>query len=451
MLVLVRIIVLSLLLGGTIIFGILPIWIRPYLSSCQCSEFHHKRCATRKQRLATCFLIFFGGGVLLSTCLVRLIHEVHETFNEMLDNCLEAERNHSMYLAIIRNLETQDTKHKHVAIDENEILEEIINEVATESVWNLPLDRYAKYYETELENGTLRNSALCKYVAKTSFPFPEFITACGFFLIYFVEELIKSIIRCYHNANSGSFDLSSTENSCESKNDALMLQKIRSISLTELENISSSNKITSNCPPLKKNKTVIENIFIKTSHISFGPLGFRDIKKSVKNLNFFYGYDDIRELNVEGLDDFITILALSFNSIFEGFAVGFQHTEISTWMLFFSIALHKYVSVFVISLETLNKEGSNVRVLSYIAIFSCMTPMGMLAAILTHNNLVDSSNFEIVILNSISVGTLFYVTFYEMLKQRKDYVEISGFSQFFVLLVGFIVMSVIEYFYTCLE
>lgn len=444
MLFTVRVIVLSLLLGGTIIFGILPICFRPRLNSCQCSGFHDKRCATRKQRLATCFLIFFGGGILLSTCLVRLLHEVHEKFVEILRNCPEVEKNPSKHHRASVNAAVQND----VAIQENKNLEEIMSsmDTTTESLRSILRNENTQYYEIKTEKESLDSSMLCRYIAKTSFPFPEFITACGFFLIYFVEELIKSIIRCYHASISKSFDVLSSENDYNTMNDTLILKEIRKISITDLGNVSSPSKI-----PLNTNKTAIKNIIVKYSQSSLGSLGIKDIKKSVKNLNFFYGYSDMKELNIEGLDDFITILALSFNSIFEGFAVGFQHTEISTWMLFFSIALHKYVSVFVISLETLNKGGSNLRVLSYVAIFSFMSPIGMLAAILTHNNLIETRNFEIVILNSISVGTLLYVTFYEMLKQRKDYVEISGFAQFFVLLVGFIVMSVIEYLYTCVE
>lgn len=440
MLIIVRVIVFSLLLGGTIIFGILPICFRPRLNSCQCSGFHDKNCATRKQRLATCFLIFFGGGVLLSTCLVRLLHEVHEKFGETLENCPEVEKKYSDHQ---RAYHVNAAIQNDVAIHENKNLEEIMSsmDITTESLRNMRWNE-----NTQAENESLDDSILCRYIAKTSFPFPEFITACGFFLIYLVEELIKSIIRCYHASISKSFDVLSSENDYNTMNDTLILKEIRKISLTDLENVSSASKI-----PLNTNRTALKNIIFKYSQSSLGSLGIKEIKKSVKNLNFFYGYSDMKELNMEGLDDFITILALSFNSIFEGFAVGFQHTEISTWMLFFSIALHKYVSVFVISLETLNKGGSNLRVVSYVAIFSFMSPVGMLAAILTHNNLIDSRNFEIVILNSISVGTLLYVTFYEMLKQRKDYVEISGFAQFFVLLVGFIVMSVIEYLYTCVE
>lgn len=445
MLIVVRRIVLSLLLGGTVVFGILPICMRARLNSCRCSGIHHKSCATKKQRLATCFLIFFGGGVLLSTCLVRLFHEVREKFEEITDICLQVEKNHSKdHHAYHVNTAVQND----VAIRQNNNLNEIMNskDTTVESLRYKQRNESSQNYGMKTEKESLDSSILCRYIANTSFPFPEFITACGFFLIYFMEELIKSIIRCYHSSISKSFDISSSENGCNTKKDNLILKEVRKISITDLENASSLNEI-----PLNTNKTAIKNTIFKYSQNSLGSLGIKEFKKSVKNLNFFYGYSDMKELNIEGLDDFITILALSFNSIFEGFAVGFQHTEISTWMLFFSIALHKYVSVFVISLETLSKGGSNLRVISYVAIFSFMSPVGMLAAMLTHENLIDTKNFEIIILNSISVGTLLYVTFYEMLKQRKDYVEISGFAQFFVLLVGFIVMSVIEYFYTYVE
>lgn len=298
------------------------------------------------------------------------------------------------------------------------------------------------------------NTVCNSYIARSSFPFVEFIVACGFFLIYFVEEFIKSSILYYQKFTTKSFDCRTEKSEKIDRNNSLILTKLKTTSITELEKIST---FTDTYEMMEIKSTDDKKVFYNSSEDSFSkrtsPLQrtAREEKKSIKNINFFYGQSDMKELNIEGLEDFITILALSFNSVFEGFAAGFQHSEISTWMLFVSIALHKYVSVFVISAEALNKGSSTFRVILYVFMFSIMSPLSMFSAIVAHKHLSETRHFEITILNTLSVGTMLYITFFEMLKQRKGFVEISGFAQFFVLLAGFIVMSTIEYFYTRVE
>ncbi|KFM65516.1 Zinc transporter ZIP1, partial [Stegodyphus mimosarum] len=420
MLLIVRIIVLFLLLIGTLTFGILPICVRPYLNSCQCKTVHQKGCKTRKQRVATCCLIFFGGGVLLATCLVHLLHEARQGFDEALAKCAGVDFNSTDYGA-------DNATDIELAVGYKRTLE--LLETTTLQTTDYPWSHnFSKPFQSVLERAPVYDNVLCSSdLLQTLFPIPEFVTMCGFFLIYFVEECIKFMIRCYQSSRSMSF-------LPENSGDAMSLQKtehfyqgkIRQLTTAEQEGIvqlSPEENCNDKIAPCRLEIKVLNIWKQLPKSMTTDKEESEGKSKSVKDLNFFYGQNDMEHLNTEGLEDFVTVLALSLNSVFEGFAAGFQHTEISTWMLFVSLAMHKFVSAFVVSLETLHSGGSNRQVVLYMIIFSSMCPMGMMAAILTHRNLVESGSLQIGLLNALCVGTLLYVTFYEMLRQRKDFAE----------------------------
>ncbi|XP_035222245.1 zinc transporter ZIP1-like [Stegodyphus dumicola] len=333
-----QVICMFLLLIGTLIFGISPVFVQKKLFQCKCSgETCEKSCRARKGKIITSFLIFFGGGVLLGTCFLHLLPEAREGF------------------------ESDDEK--------------VINVT---------------------ENATDEG----KNEDHEKFSIPEFIVCCGFFAVYCFEEIVHFFL--------GGHTHVPTEN-----------RAIRSF--------SRKNSCSSRC--------------------SIGELSTSGDHKVPKDTPappppYYEEHHDIPEkISLVGL---LTVAALSFHSLFEGFAVGLRPDVIGTWMVFSAIAVHKYVISFVVGLEILANGGKNMQIYIYMSIFALMSPIGMAIAMITQSNVEDSSPLTVSVLNAIATGTLLYVTFFEIL-QRQEHKDISTWLQLIATFAGFALMCLMQY------
>ncbi|GBN31834.1 Zinc transporter ZIP1 [Araneus ventricosus] len=340
-----------LLLIGTLIFGISPVWVKKTLFRCDCNGVVCKTtCRAKRGKLITSFLIYFGGGVLLGTTLLHLLPESREAFEEHHDQ--------------------KDCK----------------------PVVNL----------TDV-NSTGVHSAPEKEEHGEKFPMPEFIVCCGFFAVYLFEEIVhfylgghahtpsenkavRSFSRSGSCGQSGEFDAAGC-----SKRDSL--QKIE-------EDVKPP-------PP--------------SSH-----------------------HDHHVEVPSFSLTGLLTVAALSFHSLFEGFAVGLRNDALSTWIVFAAISVHKFVIAFVVGLEVLATGGKNKHVYSYMGVFSLMSPLGILIAVITQSSLEESNPMTVSVLNAIATGTLLYVTFFEIL-QRDENKDIATWVQLIATVSGFVIMAIIQY------
>ncbi|GIX75874.1 zinc transporter ZIP2 [Caerostris extrusa] len=219
-----------------------------------------------------------------------------------------------------------------------------------------------------------------------SFPMPEFIVCCGFFAVYLFEEIVHYFLGGHTHVPS--------------ENKAL-----RSFSKS------------SACDPSVENGL---NLVDDDHH---------------------HHHHEPPSFSLTGL---LTVAALSFHSLFEGFAVGLRPDAMSTWIVFAAISVHKFVISFVVGLEVLATGGKNKHVYSYMSVFAIMSPLGMLIAMITDNNLEDSSPMTVSVLNAIATGTLLYVTFFEIL-QRDEHKDIATWVQLIATSAGFAVMCFIQY------
>ncbi|XP_054710551.1 zinc transporter ZIP1-like [Uloborus diversus] len=324
-----QIVCIILLLVGTFFFGTLPIFVKKYLFACDCVGATCKNsCKARKGKLITAFLIYFGGGVLLGTCLLHLLPESREGFEEHHGNSSVVE-------------EADDDHHEH-------------------------------------------------------FPLPEFIVCCGFFAVYLFEEIVHFFLGGHTHVPTETKAIRSfsRSSSCASPDARL--------------SISDHHKLPTT---------------MKVEPANNSEVGLTE-KFSVAAL--------------------LTVAALSFHSLFEGFAVGLRPDAVSTWVVFAAISVHKYVIAFVVGLEVLADGGKNIQVYVYMTVFSLMSPLGMGIAMITQSNVEDSNPLTVSVLNAIATGTLLYVTFFEIL-QREENKDISTWIQLIATASGFALMCIMQY------
>ncbi|XP_022250095.1 zinc transporter ZIP1-like [Limulus polyphemus] len=227
------------------------------------------------------------------------------------------------------------------------------------------------------------------------FPIPELIVCFGFISVYIIEEVLNAVL------GSGR-------------------QRTESISIHSSALFNSGNT--------------------REGHDKSATYGSTTIKHTPSN-DLHDASPVSSKFSIRGM---IIICALSFHSIFEGFAVGLQENEKETWTLFFAVAVHKFVIAFVVGLEVYSQSTYAIAVIIYMAIFAVMSPLGMFIAMVTESSLEGSADLAVGTLNGLATGTLVYVTFFEVL-QRQKYSNLSGLLQLFAMLVGFGLMIIVQW------
>ncbi|VEN55662.1 unnamed protein product [Callosobruchus maculatus] len=135
----------------------------------------------------------------------------------------------------------------------------------------------------------------------------------------------------------------------------------------------------------------------------------------------------------------LVVMALSIHELFEGLAVGLEHSPKAVWYMFGAISIHKFVIAFCIGMELVTSGLRRLIVTVYVFTFAVVSPIGIgLGIIVTY---VESNSFTImsVILQGLASGTLLYIVFFEILQADKK----SGLKQYLSVLVGFSIMFAI--------
>merc|ERR1712241_537543 len=144
------------------------------------------------------------------------------------------------------------------------------------------------------------------------------------------------------------------------------------------------------------------------------------------------------------LKDFFTILALSLHSLFEGLAIGLEESIDDVWTFFIAIASHKFVVSFCVSLE-MQQSGTRLPMfLTYLSVFSLMSPLGeAIGIVLTESGGSGVDDAIIASLQGLAAGTLLYVAMFEILSRERAN-QVSGLLQLLGICTGFAAMIGIE-------
>uniref|UniRef100_A0A3Q3JGG2 Solute carrier family 39 member 1 n=1 Tax=Monopterus albus TaxID=43700 RepID=A0A3Q3JGG2_MONAL len=214
----------------------------------------------------------------------------------------------------------------------------------------------------------------------TSFPFPEFIIAVGFFMVLIMEKIV---LNCRETAGS------------EEERSPLM--------------------------PDDRNRH---------SH-GHGPSP--DLESSGHHVHVdFQAHSPFRS--------FMLFLSLSLHSVFEGLAIGLQNTDSKVLEICIAILVHKSIIVFSLSLKLVQSAVRPSWVASYIIVFALMTPIGIAIGISVIEAQLTAGALIQVILEGLAAGTFVYITFLEILPHELNSPGKQLLKVLFILL-GFSIMA----------
>ncbi|CAI9574226.1 unnamed protein product [Staurois parvus] len=138
----------------------------------------------------------------------------------------------------------------------------------------------------------------------------------------------------------------------------------------------------------------------------------------------------------------ILFCSLSIHSVFEGLAIGLQSNYSSALQIAIAVLIHKGIIVFSLSLKLIQSMTTPAWLITYIVIFSLMSPIGITIGIIVTLKKSGIVTLVQTILAGIASGTFVYVTFLEILPQELNSGERPILKVFFII-IGFTVMAVI--------
>ncbi|CAG9540332.1 unnamed protein product [Cercopithifilaria johnstoni] len=140
-----------------------------------------------------------------------------------------------------------------------------------------------------------------------------------------------------------------------------------------------------------------------------------------------------------GVRSITFVLAISFHSIIEGLAFGVQTDNARIATLFISLMVHKIIVAFSVGLQL---GRTHAHALGWVCLsmglFSIMSPVGGFIGTFVQNSQMDTEvkALTILIFQGVAVGTFIYVTFFEVLLHERDN-EHPNLLKLIFMLIGF--------------
>lgn len=413
-------------------------------------------------------LMFFGGGVLLATCFVHLIPEVRENF----DHFFHSKEGQASFLGP-KASSHHDHSHgsEHDSPSEHEFDPEHHehghdHDHGNETNETIGINNGSSSSYDEIDSAASLKAST-GHNHKHKVPYVELAICGGFFLIYFLEEFIHLIIGSNHHEkdDGGSIDTSST-------------------TVIDKPGSNGTVQMAFDCEPIPKGSPphLVSCVKIPSASPHYGTIGYDNHGIDLKEDSMYTGFrptpieafSDVRgdisptsssfdmlnkasssssttsssnllPLSVRFLRGFVTIVAFSAHSVFDGVAIGLQKTTSQLWTIFFAISMHKLVVAFAIGLELYEQTSSLALTWIHMILFSIMSPIGILIVILTESEFSSQDSPVIILLSAVATGTILYIVFFEIL-QRDRCTKIPGMIQLFIMVIGFACMSCLTLF-----
>lgn len=175
----------------------------------------------------------------------------------------------------------------------------------------------------------------------------ELIFCLGFFLVYFIEELVHACLDR------------------KTKDDVLL--RSLSVRCKHVHNNTNGENVV--IPRATLNKKDEPTVCTNNSHKGLTTVTVPDEQDSNKPSNL----NKVIQSSFSGL---LTVLALSFHAIFEGLAVGLENETKKVWYLLIAVATHKLVIGFCVGVELVTSKTKLLMLILYIGTYAIVTPLG---------------------------------------------------------------------------
>ncbi|KPP69788.1 hypothetical protein Z043_111430 [Scleropages formosus] len=141
---------------------------------------------------------------------------------------------------------------------------------------------------------------------------------------------------------------------------------------------------------------------------------------------------------------FMLFLSLSLHSVFEGLAIGLQNTDSKVMEICIAIVIHKSIIVFSLSVKLVQSAVKPLWLWTYLTVFAVMSPLGIVVGIsLMEARLAEGALIQAV-LEGLAAGTFIYITFLEILPHELNSPDRQLPKVLFILL-GFSIMTLLAF------
>ncbi|XP_053203913.1 uncharacterized protein LOC128388528 [Panonychus citri] len=373
-------------------------------------------------------LLVFGGGVLLATCFVHMIPEIQENYQNYLNNQQNHNENNTIKSTAPIMILTNDSDNH----DRNQ-----------RNTFNQSRVRVNYYTNDEYSSDDSDQEGGDGQSDKT--PWVEISICCGLFLTYFIEEIILLLIgqSAHHHHHGDHHEIVRCLPEGEAEGDYGTLIRPVNGSKKTTDGSMTSSPFEQSRSRLSSNDTFTKSIYDNGSIVGLRGKDLPTSPLTVENVhNHQQNLDKLDSQWTRFARGLIIVVAFLAHSIFDGVAIGLQSTVSSLWTMFFAICLHKLVVVFAIGFELYEKTCSLSLTAVHITLFSAMSPLGIILAILTEQGLSEDGSLTLILLNAAATGAILYIVFLEIL-QADRCPEISGLAQLFSLVIGFTLMTTV--------
>lgn len=219
---------------------------------------------------------------------------------------------------------------------------------------------------------------------KRCFRWANFFYGCGFLLVLLIEVFAHTLRRHYSKVHG------------HAECDALLPIDTRAAKVDDLTTISSHSH----------NQVEIEDYGTRGADVE--PMLSTENGKDESHAHY---HGIVVKNPILAL---VVFIALSFHSVMEGMGMGASSTP--AWDILFAILAHKSLAAFALALEFVHHNASRKQLLTTVAMFSLMTPTGILFGRL----LVDSNHATPAggICAALAGGTFLYVALMEIIPQE---------------------------------
>lgn len=307
----------------------------------------------------------------------------------------------------------------------------------------------------------------------TSFPFAEFITCCGFFIVYVIEEVVHRVFlhsghkepcvrpasRCFPTAETEF--IKTEENTGDqfnfmSESDVPLPAKSRPRTGGKIVPTSSQVLLVASSlslEPSGKDSGVFpvpqhSTLISVAGKVNCYPCDLKAKSAVLHHHHAGFSTDSLSQESMVGsLRRFLVVVALSFHSVFEGLAIGIQQTQRDVWFLFTAVSVHACAILFCIGLELVTSGVRVINLMLYIVTLALVSPLGVAIGILVtvkSSTEAPTQDLAVAVLQGIAGGTILYITFFEVLGREKRKQTGCGIMRLAFILLGFSVMVALQ-------
>jgi len=249
-----------------------------------------------------------------------------------------------------------------------------------------------------------------------TFPVPEFMACLGFFLVYFIEELIIKLFASDPHSHSHHHGINQAKD-IESAKEPLTNQDVKK--LNSNGNLNEDETRETNCSQLNVHEMIVDECA-------------RQITDEDENTGF------LRSLTFA--------LAMSFHSVLEGFALGVQEDSMGAITLFVSLLVDNAIDAFTVGLQVSRSNSKKLYLLvTTIVAYALMSPAGACFGMYLSNSSIHPQyrDLAIIVLESIAAGTFLFMIFLEILAHERENSH-SNLIQLLAIIVGFGFISLLQ-------